>query len=486
MQWAHYWVTAPGTSFAMKRLMTPPPSPGALRHLTATTQEDEAKYDYEGNSAPVANLNRAAHESWHFPFRSVAAQANVALRVSVDAVAAGKAHTLILTSKRELWSFGAGSEGQLGHANRKTCVPSRAASHGKHVCLTRCVLPCCRYEDPQFIRAMHGVEVKSISCGAWHSMALTEEGLLYAWGSNRYGQLGFGDKITRDAPSVVPKSGEVAFQQASAGTQHTVMLAKDGMVWVCGRGKHGQLGMGDTSEVCELTHLIKIRRVSVKQVCCGLEHTVLVTHSGDVWTFGRGTHYQLGHGNTKNLNQPTLVDQLVCFWVDNAQAGEFHTLVMTEEQGMLLHAPIRLWQLTVVASCVDVLAFGSGEHGQLGLGQKKKVAKIPTPIPKLVGKDIVKVRSGARHCLAISRTGDSYSWGCGLLGRLGHGNSRHYYVPRNMALIHQYSVERCVGHVVEGSWWLAGVAVNLTLLLACYFAVMPLSFHWRSWRCQLN
>ena len=402
---AHYWVTAPGTSFAMKRLMTPPPSPGALRHLTATTQEDEAKYDYEGNSAPVANLNRAAHESWHFPFRSVAAQANVALRVSVDAVAAGKAHTLILTSKRELWSFGAGSEGQLGHANRKTCVPSRAASHGRHVCLTRCVLPCCRYEDPQFIRAMHGVEVKSISCGAWHSMALTEEGLLYAWGSNRYGQLGFGDKITRDAPSVVPKSGEVAFQQASAGTQHTVMLAKDGMVWVCGRGKHGKLGMGDTSEVCELTHLIKIRRVSVKQVCCGLEHTVLVTHSGDVWTFGRGTHYQLGHGNTKNLNQPTLVDQLVCFWVDNAQAGEFHTLVMTEEQGMLLRAPIRL--LAADSHCILCRRVGVRERRARAAGPwaEEEGGEDPNAHPEAGGEG---------HC-------ESSIWRAPLPGHLSHG-----------------------------------------------------------------
>ena len=91
------------------------------------------------------------------------------------------------------------------------------------------------------------------------------------------------------------------------------------------------------------------------------------------------------------------------------------------------------------------MSFGSGENGQLGLGQKKRTAVKPQTVDKLTGKDIVKIRCGMRHCLAITRTGDAYSWGCGLLGRLGHGNQRHYYVPRHMALIHQFSVERCVG-----------------------------------------
>jgi len=89
-----------------------------------------------------------------------------------------------------------------------------------------------------------------------------------------------------------------------------------------------------------------------------------------------------------------------------------------------------------------VLVFGTGENGQLGIGPKKRVAKSPAIIAKLSNQDIVKIRCGMTHNLAITSTGDIFSWGCGLLGRLGHGNQRNVFYPRRMALLHQFSVER--------------------------------------------
>jgi len=156
---------------------------------------------------------------------------------------------------------------------------------------------------------------------------------VYSWGLNRTGQLGFGDVTPRDAPSVLPFSGTTPVSMVAAGERHTVFLAKDGMVWTCGDNKYGQIGHGEHKNRLEPKMLQPLRSVGMKHVAAGLEHSLVVSQSGDVWSFGRNQHYQLGHKDTEDRKVPTLVDSLVCYWVEVAEAGEFHSLFLTEEQG---------------------------------------------------------------------------------------------------------------------------------------------------------
>lgn len=120
--------------------------------------------------------------------------------------------------------------------------------------------------------------------------------------------------------------------------------------------------------------------------------------------------------------------------------------------------------------------FGTGEHGQLGLGAKVTEAPVPAIIRRLSEPKLIEISAGYRHAMAITttgwfaaggtsqpgccrsansvlvpaltwwglRTGDIFTWGCGLLGRLGHGNKRNYFAPRRVATVHQLAAERCV------------------------------------------
>jgi alpha-tubulin suppressor-like RCC1 family protein len=80
-------------------------------------------------------------------------------------------------------------------------------------------------------------------CRGVHSLALTESGEVYAWGSNERGQLGLGDTENRLTPTKVPGLRRV---KASQRVIHSLALTESGEVYTCGWNKHGQLGLGDT------------------------------------------------------------------------------------------------------------------------------------------------------------------------------------------------------------------------------------------------
>jgi predicted nucleic acid-binding Zn ribbon protein len=88
------------------------------------------------------------------------------------------------------------------------------------------------------------VGIRAIVAGSFYSFALTEEGDVYAWGSNGCGELGLGDTEDRLTPTKVPGLGRV--RAIAAGGGHSLALTESGEVYTWGLNKHGQLGLGDT------------------------------------------------------------------------------------------------------------------------------------------------------------------------------------------------------------------------------------------------
>lgn len=85
----------------------------------------------------------------------------------VRSVSVGKVHNLVVTEDSKLYSFGVGANGQLGlEFDTEFC------------------------SNPMHVELMKGVRVVASAAGDFHSVALTEDGLVYAWGNNKYGQLG--------------------------------------------------------------------------------------------------------------------------------------------------------------------------------------------------------------------------------------------------------------------------------------------------------
>lgn len=144
-------------------------------------------------------------------------------RPLVKQVANGNDHIVLLTENGFMYSFGIGSRGQLGHGD----LVSR-----KH---------------PVMIEALAGITISNISCGSWHSMALTAQGGdIYSWGMNDKGQLGHSSStITHTIcplPALVTVAGEDArFTAISCGSRHSAGSTDDNKLYTWGWKGYGQV-----------------------------------------------------------------------------------------------------------------------------------------------------------------------------------------------------------------------------------------------------
>lgn len=82
--------------------------------------------------------------------------------------------------------------------------------------------------------------VTQIACGLHHTVVLTQNGEVFTFGSNQYGQLGTGDLLPYIGPVQVKLNSFIV--QVAAGSNHTVLLSSRGVIYTCGNHLKGQLG----------------------------------------------------------------------------------------------------------------------------------------------------------------------------------------------------------------------------------------------------
>ena len=178
------------------------------------------------------------------------------------------------------------------------------------------------------------VKVISVACGRSHSLAVTSSGL-YAWGSSKHGQLGLGrGHVTEQRPVLVKALADKVIVAAAAGQYHSVALDDQGRVYAWGWGVHGQLGTGDIEDLAEPRRifLFKKRTRKVVQIACGYAHTMLMTDEGQVWAFGCSLFGQMGNGETKKVTRPQRVPGLRNERARMISSGYFTNFVITEDE----------------------------------------------------------------------------------------------------------------------------------------------------------
>jgi alpha-tubulin suppressor-like RCC1 family protein len=324
--------------------------------------------------------------------------------VVVKQVAAGGYHSMVLTRDGDVFTWGSGGFGRLGHGNTDDQnVPKRVES------LTN---------------------VTDIAAGVFHSLAVGEEGVVYTWGYNNFGQLGLGDHgngTNRNVPTEVPGMNEVV--AVAAGTFHSFALSRDGTVMSCGKNGYGQLGLGDTDNRDTFTVVAGLRGVvdidaggnhsialtveeglfawgkgqamghgggdttqrlvptkvtgggideaMVVQVAAGNTHSMAKTASGELWTWGDGESGQLGHGDKENMAEPRVVDGIEGA-VTGMAGGSDHSLVTTAEGRVLVFGSNGDFRDEDSDGYLDEPVFVV--DGRLGLGVGLKEALTPTVI----------------------------------------------------------------------------------------------------------
>lgn len=133
---------------------------------------------------------------------------------------------------------------------------------------------------------------KQVATSGDHKFVLTNEGLLYAWGNNQYGQLGFKPDTTNTAtPTNVSKPTIVngSWLKVAAGGKHSAAISTDGHLYTTGWNGKGQLGTGDTDNRDQWTLVAEDK--TFVDVACGNQFTVAIASDGTLWVVGDvGSH----------------------------------------------------------------------------------------------------------------------------------------------------------------------------------------------------
>lgn len=213
--------------------------------------------------------------------RSLPVQVNIS---TVTAISAGGNHTLALKSDGTVWAWGYNASGQIGDGTvTDKTVATWVLGEGGFDNLTGII---------------------DIAAGARHSVALKNDGTVWAWGDKDWGQVGDGTQGDGDPETTVlgdytttPVQVSVltGIKSIAAGDYFTLALRNDGTLYAWGRNDFGQLGINSTVDspvpvaVDTSTGLTGVTAISV-----GDGHALAMKTDGTVWTWGRNSDDQLG------------------------------------------------------------------------------------------------------------------------------------------------------------------------------------------------
>ncbi len=312
---------------------------------------------------------------------------------TVFALAAGSLHSLCLTADGAVSTWGSNTFGQLGDGTK----------------LAR--------STPQSI-GIAGKRVIAIAAGAFHSLALCEDGKVYAWGYNNHGQLGNGSTNNSLSPVPVAAGGVLAGKTVvaiSAGAYHSLALCSDGSVAAWGFNGCGALGNDKTTGSPLPVNVILPggELLHARALSAGQYHNLAIGSKGELFAWGYNNHGQVGNGSTTDALTATALhvqpDERAATLI---ASGGYHSLALFDD-GSLAE-----WGLHTDAD-----------------GNASNVL-LPVHVPPsgaLAGKQIVSLAAGADHSLALCSDGSAAGWGSNLQGQLGTGDMDSSPTPRAVA-----------------------------------------------------
>ena len=210
-----------------------------------------------------------------------------------------------------------------------------------------------RLRVPTPVTNMTGI--RKIACGGSHSLALTNEGVVYGWGNNSNLQLSHEEQFSVvDNPLIAVYSpiriekhvGANFVTDITAGEGHSIFVSRNKFnseteIFGCGKNLVGQLGVGNLSHINDVVKIDSLsnykvtteegqKDVSIKQIRCGDDHCIALLSVGAVLEWGGNEYGQLGNRKRTFSEHPIIVSDFTDERVLSVHAGLNHSAVVTE------------------------------------------------------------------------------------------------------------------------------------------------------------
>jgi alpha-tubulin suppressor-like RCC1 family protein len=345
--------------------------------------------------------------------------ASAAKKFTEPMVAAGYHHSLALRDDGTVWAWGNNEVGQLGNGES-----GLDASGFFGISSTAPVRVLGGESGEEYL-----TNVKTIAAGDYYSLAIKDNGTVWSWGYNHYGQLGNGKSgegvyngpVYSPTPIQVLGEGGKGYltdvKALAGGYDHTIALKNDGTVWGWGYNRNGQLG--NKANADRTTTPVKMKGeggkdlTDVVAIAAGGNHSIVLKDDGTVWACGWNSFGQLGNGTKVDSNVLVQVKgeggEGNLTGVKAISAGDYHFVALKYDG--------------------TVWAWGCNDNGQLGDGKGRTYAYslFPTPVLGEGGEGnltgVAAIASGKSHSFAIKDDGTVWAWGWNQFGQLGNGES---------------------------------------------------------------
>ncbi len=207
----------------------------------------------------------------------------------IKAICTGTGNSLALDSDGNVWYWYAFGDLPSGIPSPTSTSPTSS--------------PIPASQNPTPTQVMGLGKVTAISAGQRYSLVLQNDGTVWAWGENEWGQLGDGTTTNSDVPVQVRNLSDVI--AISAGHYHSLALKSDGTVWAWGDNESGELGNGTTVSSNVPVQVSGLD--GIVAIAAGEAHSLALKKDGTVWSWGNNENGQAGNGAQSAKDNPAVV-----------------------------------------------------------------------------------------------------------------------------------------------------------------------------------
>ena len=313
-------------------------------------------------------------------------------------VTGGISHSVALKQDGSVWTWGGNTYGQLGNNSTATT------------------------EEPTQVLGKDGIglleDVKMVAAGHYHTLALKNDGSVWAWGYNNNGQLGNNTQTNRYTPvQVLGEKGEGYLKDIiyiSAGEYYSIAVNKKGEVYSWGNNNNGQLG--DGTVVTRHTPVkAKANLTGVIQVASKYNHTVALKSDGTVWGWGYNAYGQLSDNTMTNRTIPVKALETQDTYITDAieiSASYFSTIILKND-----------------GTVISVGRDADGELGDNNTTEKHLPVKVVNSDNTGYLSGITSIRNAGYSTYALTKEGKIYAWGSNSYGHLGNNSTTNSLKP---------------------------------------------------------